>query len=73
MGDLRGYIEPIGISLGIGLLIGLEREWAHKDVGLRTFALLEAMADPDFKEEVERMGGYSTRDTGWVIGRFSGE
>jgi uncharacterized membrane protein (DUF4010 family) len=39
MGDLRGYIEPIGISLGIGLLIGLEREWAHKDVGLRTFAL----------------------------------
>lgn len=39
MGDFRGYIEPIGISLGIGLLIGLEREWAHKDVGLRTFAL----------------------------------
>ncbi len=40
MGDLKGYIEPIGISLGIGLLIGLEREWAHKDVGLRTFALV---------------------------------
>lgn len=29
----------MAISLGIGLLIGLEREWAHKDVGLRTFAL----------------------------------
>ena len=40
MGDFRGYIEPIGVSLGIGLLIGLEREWAHKDVGLRTFALV---------------------------------
>ncbi len=39
MGDFRTYMEPIGISLGIGLLIGLEREWAHKDVGLRTFAL----------------------------------
>uniref|UniRef100_UPI002ADDDA09 MgtC/SapB family protein n=1 Tax=Thermoflexus sp. TaxID=1969742 RepID=UPI002ADDDA09 len=39
MGDFQGYIEPIGVSLGIGLLIGLEREWAHKDMGLRTFAL----------------------------------
>ncbi|MCS6963600.1 MgtC/SapB family protein [Thermoflexus sp.] len=39
MGDFRGYIEPIGVSLGIGLLIGMEREWAHKDMGLRTFAL----------------------------------
>lgn len=32
-------LKPISISLGIGLLIGLEREWAHKDIGLRTFAL----------------------------------
>ncbi len=39
MEGFQAYIEPIGISLGIGLLIGLEREWAHKDVGLRTFAL----------------------------------
>ncbi len=22
----------IGVSLGIGLLVGLEREWAHKDL-----------------------------------------
>lgn len=29
----------IAVSLAVGLLIGLEREWAHKDVGLRTFAL----------------------------------
>jgi len=29
----------IGLALGVGLLIGLEREWARKDVGVRTFAL----------------------------------
>jgi uncharacterized membrane protein (DUF4010 family) len=27
------------ISLGIGLLVGFEREWAHKDLGVRTFAI----------------------------------
>lgn len=31
--------EKIGVSLGIGLLVGLEREWAHKDIGVRTFAI----------------------------------
>ncbi len=29
----------IAVALGIGLLVGLEREWARKDVGVRTFAL----------------------------------
>ncbi|MGH9378461.1 MAG: MgtC/SapB family protein, partial [Terriglobia bacterium] len=29
----------IGISAGIGLAIGMEREWAHKDIGVRTFAI----------------------------------
>jgi uncharacterized membrane protein (DUF4010 family) len=29
----------LAISLGIGTLVGLEREWAHKDVGVRTFAI----------------------------------
>ncbi len=29
----------IGVSVGIGLLVGLEREWAHKDLGVRTFAI----------------------------------
>jgi uncharacterized membrane protein (DUF4010 family) len=29
----------IGVSLGIGLLAGLEREWAHKDLGVRTFGI----------------------------------
>ncbi len=38
-----GIYEPlikIGLSLGLGLLIGLEREWAHKEAGVRTFSLL---------------------------------
>jgi len=29
----------LAISLGIGTLVGLEREWAQKDVGVRTFAI----------------------------------
>ena len=29
----------ISVSLAIGLLVGLEREWAHKELGVRTFAL----------------------------------
>jgi uncharacterized membrane protein (DUF4010 family) len=29
----------IAVSLGIGLLVGIEREWPNKDLGIRTFAL----------------------------------
>jgi uncharacterized membrane protein YhiD involved in acid resistance len=29
----------LAIALGIGLLVGLEREWSRKDVGLRTFSI----------------------------------
>jgi uncharacterized membrane protein (DUF4010 family) len=29
----------IAIALGVGLLVGFEREWAQKDVGVRTFSL----------------------------------
>jgi uncharacterized membrane protein YhiD involved in acid resistance len=29
----------IVIAIGIGFLVGLEREWAQKDVGVRTFAV----------------------------------
>jgi uncharacterized membrane protein (DUF4010 family) len=31
--------EKIVAALGIGLLIGLEREWAHKEAGVRSFAI----------------------------------
>jgi uncharacterized membrane protein YhiD involved in acid resistance len=29
----------IAVSLRIGLLVGIEREWSNKDLGIRTFAL----------------------------------
>ncbi len=32
-------IEKIVASVGIGLLIGLEREWAHKEAGVRSFTI----------------------------------
>jgi len=32
-------VIKIAASASIGLLIGLEREWAHKEVGVRSFAL----------------------------------
>jgi uncharacterized membrane protein YhiD involved in acid resistance len=28
------------VALGIGMLVGLEREWSNKDVGIRTFAIV---------------------------------
>ncbi len=31
--------RKVALSLGIGLLVGLEREWAQKDLGVRTFAI----------------------------------
>lgn len=33
----------IVLSVGIGLAVGLEREWAHKDIGVRTFAITALM------------------------------
>jgi uncharacterized membrane protein (DUF4010 family) len=29
----------LAIAIGIGLLVGLEREWSHKDLGVRTFTI----------------------------------
>lgn len=45
MGEFQDILLSMAVSLGIGLLIGLEREWAHKDVGLRTFALAALAGD----------------------------
>lgn len=37
---LPSEVAPkIAVSLGIGLLVGIEREWSNKDLGARTFAL----------------------------------
>lgn len=42
---MNAYFPPVQIAtkivvaLAVGLLVGLEREWAHKELGVRTFAL----------------------------------
>ena len=37
-------VSPIAlrmaVAIGIGMLVGMEREWSNKDVGIRTFALV---------------------------------
>jgi uncharacterized membrane protein (DUF4010 family) len=35
--------EKITASVGLGMLIGLEREWAHKEAGVRSFALVSLL------------------------------
>jgi len=30
----------MAVSIGIGMLIGLEREWSSKDAGIRTFSIV---------------------------------
>ena len=37
---LDDVANKIGLSLGIGLLVGVEREWAQKEVGVRTFTII---------------------------------
>lgn len=36
---LYDFTFRIGLSTALGMFIGLEREWAHKEAGIRTFAL----------------------------------
>ena len=49
-----GVATKLLVSLGVGLLVGFEREWSHKDLGVRTFSLvsllgmLTALASPPF-------------------------
>jgi len=38
----------IAVSLGIGLLVGIEREWSNKDLGARTFALTALLGTISF-------------------------
>ncbi len=30
----------IAVAVGIGMLIGMERKWAHKEAGIRTFSIV---------------------------------
>lgn len=37
-------LRPLAIAMGLGLLVGLQREWAHREVaGIRTFGLITLM------------------------------
>ncbi len=36
---IREIAFKVGLSAGIGLLVGLEREWSQKEIGVRTFAI----------------------------------
>jgi uncharacterized membrane protein (DUF4010 family) len=38
--DIGSLALRVGLSTAIGMFIGLEREWAHKEAGIRTFAIL---------------------------------
>jgi len=38
--DFLLFMERVAISLGIGMMIGLEREWAHKEIGVRTCSIV---------------------------------
>lgn len=41
MPDYSGQLMALGVALGLGLLVGMQREWEHNRVaGLRTFALV---------------------------------
>ena len=33
----------MAVSVGIGMLVGLEREWSNKDVGVRTFSIVSLL------------------------------
>src|SRR6204780_3113420 len=33
----------MAVAIGIGMLVGMEREWSNKDVGIRTFAIVSLL------------------------------
>ena len=41
--DVDDVASKMALSLTIGLLVGFEREWAHKEVGVRTFAVMSLL------------------------------
>ncbi len=42
--DLWDALQRLGVAIGLGLLVGLQREWVEKQIaGIRTFALISAL------------------------------
>lgn len=59
--ELSGALVSLAIALGLGLLIGLQREWVHKrPAGIRTFALTALLGGLS--------GMMADQYGGWVIG-----
>lgn len=55
------FWQQLGISLGLGLLVGLQREWSeHGAIGIRTFAVITV-----FGTVCARL---ASRFGGWVLG-----
>lgn len=38
--DVLSIAMKIAVAVGIGMLIGLERNWSHKEAGIRTFSIV---------------------------------
>ena len=56
-----GLLQSLGIALGLGLLVGLQREWEHNRLaGLRTFALVSLFG--------ALSGMLALAHGGWVMG-----
>ena len=56
-----GLLQSLGIALGLGLLVGLQREWEHNRLaGLRTFALVSLFG--------ALSGMLAQAHGGWVMG-----
>ncbi len=63
------YVTKISVALGLGTLIGLERQWRQRRAGLRTNALvaLGAALFVMLNDEVSGQGGDPTRIAAQVV------
>ena len=43
MGDIDSRMIGLAVAIGLGLLVGLQREIADKRIGLRSFALISTI------------------------------
>ena len=52
--------QPLVVALGLGLLVGLQREWAKSEgAGIRTFALITVLGSV--------CGLLAARSGGWIV------
>src|SRR5687768_1563575 len=57
---MDGVWAELGIAIGLGLLVGLQREWSEHPAGIRTFTLITLLG---------ALGALLAEDQGgWVLG-----